>query len=73
MQTHTIVLGQYRDALSIPNTARPMMGYLVLPCTFSLFHGVIQKEIYENGIDLCARVIFGNLSPDELNAPDAAA
>ena len=47
-----------------------MMWYLLLSSCFSLFHGIIQEEIYQNGIDLCIRMVSEDLSSNQFNTPD---
>ena len=39
---------------------------------FHLFHCIVEKEIYENSIYLCSWIPADDLTPEKLNAPDAA-
>lgn len=54
---------------SVPNTSRSMVGYLILPSPFPLFHRIIQKEINQHSIDLRLWMIPQDLSPDQLYTP----
>lgn len=52
-----------------------MMGqhFRLLTRPFSLFQSVIEKEIDEDRIDLRLRMLPQDLSPNQLDTPDAAA
>ena len=39
---------------------------------FHFFHCIVEKEIYENSIDLCSWIPADDLTPQKLNTPDAA-
>lgn len=56
----------------IPNTSSAVMRHSFLPFGFHQLHGIIQEKIYQDRIDLGLGVITLNLTPDELDAPDAA-
>ena len=40
-------------------------------CLLPLLHGVVQKEVDQDGVDLRSGMVPQNLSPYKLNAPDA--
>jgi hypothetical protein len=49
-----------------------MVWETVLPIFLQLFHGIIQKEINQNGIELGLWVCLLNLPLDQFHTPDAA-
>lgn len=49
-----------------------MMRNRLFPGFLQLFHLVVQKEVDQYSINVCFRVVSLDLSPDELNTPDAA-
>ena len=40
--------------------------------SLELLHAVVEKEVNEDGVDVCIGVLPSNFPPDEFNSPDAA-
>jgi len=49
-----------------------MMWNRLLPFLLPLLHGVVEKEIDQDGIDFCLWMVSLDLASNELNAPDTA-
>ena len=62
----------WSNSNSIPDAPRAMMGNARNSLRFHFFHCVVEKEIYENSVDLCSWVLADDLAPQKLNTPDAA-
>ena len=56
--------------LLIPNTPRPVMRWHLLATVLLLLDCIVQKEVYQDRVDICLRTLPQNLPPYELHTPD---
>ncbi|WDK10551.1 hypothetical protein CGRA01v4_01830 [Colletotrichum graminicola] len=61
-----------RAAALIPDASRPVMSHRLCTSGLQLLHGIIQKEINQDGVDARSGVLLLDLPLDELDAPDTA-
>ena len=57
----------------IPDTTSSVMRDLLLTSELPLFHGIVQEEINQYGVDFSIRMVFQNLSSNQFNTPYTAA
>ena len=57
---------------SIPDAPRAVMRNALNTLRLHIFHCVVEKEVYEDGINLCFWILADDLAPQKLNTPDAA-
>lgn len=57
---------------SVPYTSGPMVWHQTRVSCLELFHAVVKEKVDKDGVDICVRVLPSDLTPNELNDPDAA-